>query len=108
MESGDGESATRFLRDGTPCACLSELLIAHRCSSLQARATPSFPWVHFPRTIARLLALANTPSGSGRRIWYINRAPLIFTLVCGFFVGGIISEIVQSFLPVSLSTCQRC
>ncbi|WOO79485.1 putative protein [Vanrija pseudolonga] len=39
------------------------------------------------------------PEGPHRRIWYIRRAPLILTLFCGFFVGGIISEIVQSMLP---------
>jgi hypothetical protein len=36
-----------------------------------------------------------------RRIWYYRRAPLILTLVCGFFSGGILSEIAQGWLPVS-------
>ncbi|TXT06100.1 hypothetical protein VHUM_03573 [Vanrija humicola] len=40
------------------------------------------------------------PEGPHRRIWYIRRAPLILTVVCGFFVGGIVSEIVQSMLPL--------
>jgi hypothetical protein len=36
-----------------------------------------------------------------RRIWYYRRAPLILTLFCGFFCGGLLSEIVQGWLPVS-------
>lgn len=34
-------------------------------------------------------------------MWYIRRAPLLLTLFMAFFVGGIISEIVQGLLPVS-------
>jgi len=40
-------------------------------------------------------------SGRARRVWYIRRAPLLLTLVTSFFFGGIISELVQSALPVS-------
>ncbi|KAG7579994.1 hypothetical protein FFLO_00202 [Filobasidium floriforme] len=37
-----------------------------------------------------------------RRIWYYRRAPLILTLICGFFSGGILSEIAQGWLPANL------
>lgn len=34
---------------------------------------------------------------------YIRHAPLALTILCGFVGGGILSEIVQSMLPVSLN-----
>ena len=37
-----------------------------------------------------------------RRIWFWRHANLIFTAVVCFFFGGIISEVVQSLLPVRL------
>ncbi|WVW81008.1 hypothetical protein I302_102999 [Kwoniella bestiolae CBS 10118] len=43
--------------------------------------------------------ILEVPDGAGKRIWYIRRAPLLFTLVTAFFVGGIISEFIQSLLP---------
>ncbi|WRT70547.1 uncharacterized protein IL334_007545 [Kwoniella shivajii] len=46
-----------------------------------------------------LYFVLEVPEGPGRRIWYIRRAPLLLTLILAFFVGGIISEFVQSFLP---------
>ncbi|KAK8850407.1 hypothetical protein IAR55_004325 [Kwoniella newhampshirensis] len=41
----------------------------------------------------------DVPDGQARRVWYLRRAPLLFTLVTSFFIGGIISEFVQSSLP---------
>ena len=38
--------------------------------------------------------------GPARRVWYIRRAPLLLTLITSFLFGGIISEFVQSALPV--------
>lgn len=35
-----------------------------------------------------------------RRIWFWHHSPLIFTGVMCFFFGDIVSEIVQSMLPV--------
>lgn len=36
-----------------------------------------------------------------RRVWFWRESPLIFTGVFCFFLGGIVSEFVQSMLPVS-------
>lgn len=44
--------------------------------------------------------IVEVPESTSRRIWYIRRAPLILTLTTTFFVGGVVSEFVQSFLPV--------
>ncbi|WWC92138.1 uncharacterized protein L201_007092 [Kwoniella dendrophila CBS 6074] len=46
-----------------------------------------------------LYFILEVPDGAGRRVWYIRRAPLLFTLFTAFFVGGIISEFIQSLLP---------
>ncbi|KAH9935689.1 uncharacterized protein B0H18DRAFT_420511 [Fomitopsis serialis] len=35
-----------------------------------------------------------------RRVWFWRSAPLIFTGITCFFLGGIVSEFVQSLLPV--------
>nr|XP_019008053.1 uncharacterized protein I206_07221 [Kwoniella pini CBS 10737]OCF46834.1 hypothetical protein I206_07221 [Kwoniella pini CBS 10737] len=49
-----------------------------------------------------LYFIIEVPEGVGRRIWYIRRAPLLFTLFTAFFIGGIISEFIQSLLPANL------
>ncbi|ORY35842.1 hypothetical protein BCR39DRAFT_512481 [Naematelia encephala] len=49
-----------------------------------------------------LYFVIEVPESPARRVWYIRRAPLLFTLVTAFFFGGIISELVQSALPVCL------
>ncbi|KAJ9108529.1 hypothetical protein QFC20_003435 [Naganishia adeliensis] len=36
---------------------------------------------------------------SSRRIWYYRRAPMILTLTVGCLGGGILSEVVQGYLP---------
>ncbi|WVQ85883.1 hypothetical protein IAT38_008051 [Cryptococcus sp. DSM 104549] len=46
-----------------------------------------------------LYFVIQVPEGPGRRVWYIRRAPLLVTLFCAFFVGGIVSEFVQATLP---------
>ena len=38
-----------------------------------------------------------------RRIWFWRHCPLLFTLFVCFFLGGVVSEFVQSLLPVCLS-----
>ena len=42
------------------------------------------------------------PESTARRIWYIRKAPLLLASAFGFVLGGFVSEIVQSFLPVRL------
>lgn len=49
--------------------------------------------------ICQLSAVNNT-SRDARRIWLWRSAPVIFTAITCFFVGGIVSEFVQSMLPV--------
>jgi hypothetical protein len=38
-----------------------------------------------------------------RRIWFWRHCPLLFTIFVCFFLGGVVSEFVQSLLPVRLS-----
>ena len=38
-----------------------------------------------------------------RRIWFWRHCPLLFTIFVCFFLGGIVSEFVQSMLPVRFS-----
>lgn len=54
-------------------------------------------------------------SSDARRIWFWRYSPVIFTGTICFFAGGIISEVVQSMLPVrppslvfGLSCSSRC
>ena len=42
----------------------------------------------------------SSPSSDARRIWFWRYSPVIFTGFVCFFAGGIVSEIVQSMLPV--------
>ncbi|WWC98737.1 hypothetical protein V866_005630 [Kwoniella sp. B9012] len=46
-----------------------------------------------------LYFVLEVPDGPGKRIWYIRRAPILFTLITAFLVGGVISEFIQSLLP---------
>lgn len=41
-----------------------------------------------------------TSNRDARRIWFWRHSPLILTGLICFFFGGIVSEIVQSLLPV--------
>jgi hypothetical protein len=40
------------------------------------------------------------PRRQSRRVWYYRRAPLIITLLLGFFFGDVVSEVLQGYLPV--------
>jgi len=42
----------------------------------------------------------SSPSSDARRIWFWRYSPVIFTGFVCFFAGGIVSEVVQSMLPV--------
>lgn len=47
-----------------------------------------------------LYFVLEVPEGPYRRVWYVRRAPLLLASAFGFVLGGVVSEIVQSFLPV--------
>ena len=49
-----------------------------------------------------LYFVLEVPEGPARRVWYVRKAPLLLASAFGFVLGGIVSEVVQSFLPVSM------
>ena len=56
--------------------------------------------VRAPNLLFKDPALNMPYSRDARRIWFWRHANLIFTAVVCFFIGGFVSEIVQSMLPV--------
>lgn len=51
--------------------------------------------------ILGMVGLMQGGDRDAKRIWFWRYAPLISTGIVCFFFGGVLSEVVQSLLPVS-------
>jgi hypothetical protein len=76
-------------------------------------ATAVFYWIvdveEYVAGVPKMVCLVAdiTHNRSARRVWFWRKASLIFTGITCFFCGGILSEVVQSLLPVCPSGLLR-
>ncbi len=76
------------------CLCLATTVV-YFVFDVEECVSPLLFFIHLINTFTRFR--------DARRIWFWRHSPLIFTAIICFVFGGVVSEIVQSLLPVS--TC---